>query len=269
MTSSLPAVLALPAVHNAIAALLMASAALPIVGVFIIGLDIVTVRFAMMHLALLGVAVGLLTGLDPTVCALVVCAGAGASLAPLAGRHGGLSGPMALLMTMSIAAALLVLSISGVNATGAFELLWGSLLAIRPRDLVLLAVLSATVFAVYLRLRRPLALLLFDIELAQCSGVPVQALTTLLLVLIAVAVVGALPLTGALLVDAVTLLPALAARNVARSFGAMIAAAMLFGLFGNALGFVAALLFDLPPGPMLVIASGAVTLSTFVVRRTA
>jgi zinc transport system permease protein len=264
---ALPAVLALPAVHRAVAALAIAGAALPVVGVFIIGLEVVTARFAMMHVALLGVAIGLLVGIDPLLCAVLLCAVAGASLAPFAGRRGGLSGSMALLMSMAIAAALLVLSISGVNAAGAFELLWGSLLAIGVRELVVLCIIAAVILAIYLRFRQALALLLYDVELARCSGVRVEPLAMLLLVVIAVAIAAALPLTGALLVDAVTLLPALAAKNVARSFGGMVVLAIVFGLAGNGAGFVLALVVDQPPGPVLVLSSGLITLATFVVRR--
>jgi len=240
---------------------------MPVVGVFIVGLDVMTVRFAMMHVALLGVAIGLLTGIDPMACAVALCAVSGASLAPLARHRDGLSGPMALLMTGAIAAALLVLSLSGVNAVGAFELLWGSLLAVRFQELALIAVLSAVVLSIYVGLRKPLGLMLFDVELAQCSGVRVEALTALLLTVIAVAIAAALPLTGALLVDSLTLLPALAARNVARSFGRMIALSVLFGVLGNGVGFVLAILIDLPPGPILVLSSGMITLTTFIVRR--
>ena len=139
---------------------------------FIVGLDIIAVRFAIMHVALLGIAVGLLTGLDPMLCGLVACALAGAGVAPLARRPAGLSGAMGLLMTFAIAGALLVLSVSGVNATGAFELLWGSILATRAIDLVVLAVLTVAVHVLFWRYRRQLALLLFDRELALCSGVP-------------------------------------------------------------------------------------------------
>lgn len=269
MNADLASVLLLPAVQNAIIALLIASATLPIVGVFIIGLDIVPVRFAMMHVALLGVAVGMLISVDPTLCAVVLCAAAGALLAPIVGRRGGLSAPMGLLMTLAIALALLVLSISGVNATGAFEWLWGSLLAVRRQELIVLSIIGAVIVAIYLRYRKELALLLFDYELALASGINARQLATLVLVTVSVAIASALPLTGALLVDAVTLLPAMAARNLASSLSSMVRLAIMFGLACNAVGFALALVLNQPPGPILVLVSGLVTLSTFVVGRRA
>ncbi len=59
--ADLGAVLQLVPVQRAGFALLLAAIGLPVIGVVIVGLDIMPVRFAMMHVALLGIAVGLLT----------------------------------------------------------------------------------------------------------------------------------------------------------------------------------------------------------------
>lgn len=263
-TNDLSDLWALPPVQRSGLALLIASIGLPIVGVLMVGLDVIPARFAVMHTALLGVAIGLVLGIDPVVSALVLSGVAMMALAPLAGRPGGLSGPMGLVMTLSIAAALLVLSISGVNATGAFELLWGSILATRRIDIVLLAVITLATLGLFLTQRRPIGLLLFDREMALCAGIRVGALTTACLGLTAVAVASSIRLTGALLVDAVTLLPAVAARNLARSFTSMVGWAVAVGVVGNGIGFTLALWLDQPPGPVLVITVAALALLTYL-----
>ncbi|MFJ6563176.1 metal ABC transporter permease [Streptomyces sp. NPDC091412] len=252
-------------VQRAGAALLVAAVGLPVIGVVIVGLDIMPVRFAMMHVALLGIAVALLTGLDPMLCALVACALAGAGVAPLARTPDGLSGAMGLLMSLAIAAALLVLAVSGVNAAGAFALLWGSILSVGSADLWLLAALAVAVPGLFWWRRRDIALLLYDRELALSSGVRVERLTLLLLVLVAVSVAGAIKLTGALLVDALTLLPALAARRLGRSLSSIVLWAVSTGVVVNLTGFLIALRFDWPPGPVLVLTSGVVVLAVHLV----
>ncbi|MFI1653310.1 metal ABC transporter permease [Streptomyces sp. NPDC020472] len=264
-TADLGAVLQLVPVRRAGAALLLAAVGLPVIGVIIVGLDIMPVRFAMMHVALLGIAVGLLTGLDPMLCALVACALSGAGVAPLARTPGGLSGAMGLLMSLAVAAALLVLAVSGVDASGAFALLWGSILSVGTADLVVLAALAVVVPVLFRWRRGDVALLLYDRELAECSGVPVRLLTTALLVLVAVAVAGAIRLTGALLVDALTLLPALAARRLGRSLWSITLWAVGIGLAVNLTGFLLALWLDWPPGPVLVLTAGAVVLAAHLV----
>ncbi|MFD9975577.1 metal ABC transporter permease [Streptomyces sp. NPDC059017] len=264
-TADLGALLQLVPVQRAGYALVLAAVGLPIVGVIIVGLNIMPVRFAMMHVALLGIAVGLLTGLDPMLCALVACALSGAGIAPLARTPDGLSGAMGLLMSLAIAAALLVLAVSGVNASGAFALLWGSVLSVGAADLVVLGVLAVLVPGLFWWRRRDVALLLHDRELAQCSGVPVRGLTAALLVLVAVAVAGAIKLTGALLVDALTLLPALAARRLGNSLKSITLWAVGIGVVVNVAGFLLALWLDWPPGPVLVLTAGAVVLAVHLV----
>ncbi|MFD9407405.1 metal ABC transporter permease [Streptomyces sp. NPDC059989] len=257
--------LRLAPVQRAGIALLLAAVGLPVIGVVIVGLDIMPVRFAMMHVALLGIAVGLLTGLDPMLCALVACALSGAGVAPLARTPDGLSGAMGLLMSLAIAAALLVLAVSGVNASGAFALLWGSILSVGTADLVVLGVLAFAVPGLFWWRRRDVALLLYDRELAQCSGVAVRGLTLVLLVLVAVSVAGAIKLTGALLVDALTLLPALAARRLGTSLKSITLWAVGIGIAVNLTGFLIALWLDWPPGPVLVLTAGAVVLAVHLI----
>ncbi|MGW1543089.1 metal ABC transporter permease [Streptomyces sp. NPDC002309] len=252
-------------VQRAGIALLLAAVGLPVIGVVIVGLDIMPVRFAMMHVALLGIAVGLLTGLDPMLCALLACALAGAGVAPLARTPDGLSGAMGLLMSLAVAAALLVLAVSGVNAAGAFALLWGSILSVGTADLWVIGALAVAVPALFWWRRRDLALLLYDRELALTSGVRVERLTLVLLVLVAVAVAGAIKLTGALLVDALTLLPALAARRLGTSLGSITAWAVGIGVVVNLTGFLVALRLDWPPGPVLVLTAGVVVLAVHLI----
>ncbi|QES52260.1 ABC transporter [Streptomyces venezuelae] len=264
-TADVGALLQLVPVQRAGLGLLLAAIGLPVIGVVIVGLDIMPVRFAMMHVALFGIAVGLITGLDPMLCALVVCALSGAGVAPLARTPDGLSGAMGLLMSLAIAAALLLLAVSGVNASGAFALLWGSILSVGTGDLVVLGVLAVAVPGLFWWRRRDIGLLLYDRELAQCSGVPVRALTAVLLVLVAVSVAGAIKLTGALLVDALTLLPALAARRLGSSLKSITLWAIGIGVAVNLTGFLLALWLDWPPGPVLVLTAGTVVLAVHLI----
>ena len=132
-------------------------------------------------------------------------------------------------------------------------------------DLWVLGSLAVAVPALFWWRRRDLGLLLYDRELAISSGVRVDRLTLLLLVLVAVAVAGAIKLTGALLVDALTLLPALAARRLGASLTSITVWAVGIGLVVNATGFLVALRLDLPPGPVLVLTAGALVLAVHLV----
>lgn len=104
--------------------------------------------------------------------------------------------------------------------------------------------------------------------MAACSGIAVGALTAAALVGVSVSIAASIRLTGALLVDSLTILPALAARNLATSLRSMAAWSVAIGVAANVTGFALALLLDLPPGPVLVLVAGAITLSTYLKRGT-
>ncbi|MDR1249514.1 MAG: metal ABC transporter permease [Treponema sp.] len=68
----------------------------------------------------------------------------------------------------------------------------------------------------------------------------------------------AIRITGALLVDAVTILPALAARRAGKTFGALIGLGALFGIGMNLSGFAVSFVFDLPVSSAIIIIGAAV-----------
>jgi ABC-type Mn2+/Zn2+ transport system permease subunit len=70
----------------------------------------------------------------------------------------------------------------------------------------------------------------------------------ILFVLLGLGIATALRLVGALLVDAIILLPGIAALRFARSFGGALMLSSLFGMVTTVGGFTVALLFNLPVG---------------------
>lgn len=258
--------LSLAPVQRGFMALLISGLGLPLVGVFIVGLNIYPLRFTIMHVALLGVALGQFLGLEPVLPALVLCALTGRALAFFAQHPSGTPGAMGFFMVVSIALAFLLLSLGGVNANAAFELLWGSILAVRLSEVLLLATICLGLGGIFYGQRSQLALLLYDREVAWCSGIPVKGLTIVLFMLISVAIAAAVRLTGALLVDAVTILPALAARNMGTNLTSIALWSIGFGLIGNVAGFGLAIVLDLPLGPVLVLTAGAITLATYALQ---
>jgi zinc transport system permease protein len=68
----------------------------------------------------------------------------------------------------------------------------------------------------------------------------------------------AIRITGALLVDAATILPALAARRVGKTFKALIVLSALFGIGMNLAGFALSFALDLPVSSAIIITGAAV-----------
>jgi zinc transport system permease protein len=254
--------LQIPAFSRAIVALFACGAAFPLLGIYILSLDLIPVRFGVMHLSLLGATVGLIVGVDPMFFAVLFSIAAGFVVSGLSSRaSGGTSGgAMALLMTASLGIVFILFYKTNIHAIEAFNLFWGNVLALDRTEVYLVAIVSALILAGTIRFLRPIAAVLFDRETAFAFGFPSTVVYTGILVMVCAGIGLGIRITGALMVDAVTLLPALAAQSLKKNFRPTMALASIFGVCINLTGFALAIAFDLPTSPAIIVVGSAVVL---------
>ncbi len=116
------------------------------------------------------------------------------------------------------------------------HILFGSLLGIEPGQARETIVLSLLVLGVVLLLRRTLLLVAFDPAQARALGFPLRAFDTLLLALLALAVVSALQAVGIILVIAMLVTPGATAFLLTRRFDRMLAVAVAVAVGSTLLG---------------------------------
>ena len=134
----------------------------PLIGVFLVPRRLSLIADTLAHVALAGVALGLLVGASPVLGALVVTVGGALGMERLRSR-GALQGDAALAVFLSGGFALAVVLISlarGFNAD-LFAILFGSILTVSPADVWLISALGAVVVTtVLLSYRRLFAITL-------------------------------------------------------------------------------------------------------------
>ena len=254
--------LGIPAFGRAFVALFASGISFPLLGVFILTLELVPVRFGVMHVSLLGAAVGLVIGADPMLFAMLFSVASGFFIAGLSARKSTntAGGSLGLVMTSSMGIAFILFYKTNIHAIEAFNLFWGNVLALNGTELLLVVAASALILAAVIRFSRPISAVLFDRETALAFGFPSTVVYVGILVAICAGIGLAMRITGALMVDAVTLLPALAAQSLRKKFGPTLALASVFGVFINMSGFIAAIVFDLPASPAMIVAGTIVVL---------
>jgi ABC-type Mn2+/Zn2+ transport system permease subunit len=258
----------LPVFQKALLAAILAGAAISLLGIVIVMLNLTTIRFALMHMALLGGAIGLLWGTAPIVGAMGGIVAGSLLLGTLSRKLNldtGLIG--AFFMTGAIALAFLIFHAAGIPAMDVFGLFAGSILTLTTLDITFLAVLSLVVIGTYGFFYRELQLLFYDEAQALWLGVPTETLKSGLLFLTGLSIGVIMKIVGALMVDAIILLPAMAALRIGRSFGQLIAWTSVFGLVTTCGGLLLSMLFDFPTGASITITGVAVLVATFVLRR--
>ena len=144
--------------------------------------------------------------------------------------------------------------------------LFGNILLISTKDLVLLAILDVVVILLAWRFYPQIEATSFDEEFAQVRGIPTQRVFLLMLTITAVAVVLLQTFVGIVMVIAMLTLPAGTAGYWAKNLASMMALGTLFSALFSFGGLAAGWILDVPVGAMVVVIAGGVFLGTALTR---
>jgi zinc transport system permease protein len=208
--------------------------------------------------SLLGVALGLALQIDLTL-AVVLAAIAAAIVLIGFGQQKllAMDSVLGLMHHATLSIGIIAISLLQGPSVDLLGFLFGDVFAVTDTDLMWAAGGGVLVLGVTALLWRPLLRVALDSDLAAAEGVdpvwPKAAFDIVLAITIAVA----MKIVGVLLVMAFLIVPAVAARPLARTPEAMAGLAAAIGVAGVILGLTASLHHDTPGGPSIVIAMTA------------
>ena len=193
------------------------------------------------------------SGVSPTLAGLAVALGyaGGVERSGRAGREPGEA--TALLLAAALAGGVVLASDVFESGAAVDRLLFGTLLGLDTTDIAMSAAAAALTALATATLGRTWAALAFDPDGAAALGVPARLADSLLLALVAVAVVAALPAVGALLVTAIYVLPAATARVLGGGVPGLMAWAVALAVVEGVTGLYLAYWLDVPPGPPVAV----------------
>ena len=147
------------------------------------------------------------------------------------------------------------------NQAGLDNFLFGQAAALLPRDVTVMAVLGVVSVAATALLWKEFKLLSFDPEFGASLGLPVRTLDVVLTSLLVFAIVIGLQTVGVVLMSAILIAPAAAARQWSDRLGRIVLLAALFGAVAGVTGaLISASTPRLPTGPTIVLCAGAIML---------
>jgi zinc transport system permease protein len=260
--------LTFPFMQHALIAVFFAGIAFPLVGVFIVSLNLIPLRFAMMHVALLGGAVGLFLNIDPMFMGLLLCAATAIALGPLSERTRiGLGTVSGYFMTVTLALSFIIFYKGNIHVIQAFSILWGNIFALTAWDLIIIVIVSLLVMGLIIFFFKEIQAVLYDRELALAVGIPEKGLYYVIVFMLGLTIAVSMRMIGALLVDAFVLLPAMAANIVSRSLKQTFILSACFGLISGLSGLYASFAFDLPASSCIILVAACITALCFVFGR--
>lgn len=212
------------------------------------------------HSALLGVTFGFILHLNPTLAVVVTCSVLAIVLVYLQQRQKlSVDTLLGILSHSMLALGIVTVSLFDINVD-LLSLLLGDLLAVSGGDLITMGIAAALIaLALYFLWEKLLAFTLHE-ELAAVEGVPVERVRLALMLMLAVLIAIAMKVVGVLLITALLIIPAAAARRLSGTPERMAVLASTIGCASVVLGLLASVLWDTPAGPSIVLAAGIIFL---------
>ena len=217
-----------------IAAALVAMMAGP-VGYFLVLRGQTFAGHALAHVGFTGATGALLIGLSPLTGLILLTVAAGIGMGLFGERLNNRDVAIGLVLAASLGFGLLFLHFFTSFATQATALLFGNILAISAGTLRVLMALAFVCLALLCLISRPLLFSSLQPELAEAKGVNIKLISTLFMVIVALATAASSQIVGVLLIFALMVGPAATAQRLASSVHAGVALSVVFAL-GEAWG---------------------------------
>ncbi|SDF57735.1 zinc transport system permease protein [Limimonas halophila] len=209
---------------------------------------------ALAHNAFLGIALGVVLGIDPmfgiAAAAIVV-----ALLLVLLQRQHVLADDtlMGILAHGGMATGLVVLSFLTGLRVDLLTYLFGDVLAVSWTDLLWIYGAGAVTLGALVALWRWLLMVSVHAELAAAEGIPVLLVRLAFMLMLAVLVAIAMKIVGILLITSMLIIPAAAARRLADTPETMAVYAAGAGVLAVLGGMAGSMTWDIPSGPAIVV----------------
>ncbi|MBI4202847.1 MAG: metal ABC transporter permease [Chloroflexi bacterium] len=239
----------------------LVGATAPSLGLFLVLRRLSLIADTLSHVALMGVAIALITHAMPTVVSLAATTAGAVAIEQLRLRRLMPSdAAMAVFLYIALAVAVVIISMARGFNVGLFSFLFGSVLTITPLDIWLAAGLAVVVLGYITMFYSELSQSSFDTDLARTTGVPVNSTSIALAILTGAVITLSMRIVGVLLVGALIVIPVMISLRLARGLRTALLLAMGLGVTSVLIGLTIAFYADLAAGGAIVLTAGAMLL---------
>lgn len=244
-------------IRNALLAVLLASIACGIIGVYVVVKRIVFISGGIAHASFGGVGLGYFLGVNP-IWGIIPFSILSALVMGLVSKRSRIPEDTAIgiLWALGVSLGIVFIGLSPGYAPDLFSYLFGNILTVTSVDLIIMLILDLVIIMVVFLFYKEFLALSFDDEFATVVGVPTVKLYFLLLCLIALTIVVLMKVVGIIMIIALLTIPAAISKQYTSNLKKMIFISILlsaiFGLGGLWLSYQ----LNLASGATIVIVSG-------------
>lgn len=165
---------------------------------------------------------------------------------------------LALILSVFFGGGLVLLTyiqkIPNANQAGLDKFIFGQASTLLERDVKIMAIMAVLLISLVIVFWKEFKLASFDADFAESLGFSVKKINILLSFMIVAAIIVGLQTVGVILMSAMLIAPAAAARQWTDKFSVMVILSAIFGALSGIIGtFISSVVDKLPTGPMIVI----------------
>lgn len=230
----------------------------PLIGVFLIMKRLALIGNTISHVALAGVALGMILGIYPVYMALLISVIAALGIERMRKSYQDYAElSLSIILATGLGMATILISLSP-NSAGIMSYLFGSITLITRQDLSIVIPLGIIITLVVFKYYYGLFYLSFNEEDARLSGIPVRFLNIVFILIISLTIALSMRIIGGLLIASLISIPVATALQLARSFKGTIIYSIFFAVVSVNSGLTFSFYYDLAPGGTIIITSVAV-----------
>jgi ABC-type Mn2+/Zn2+ transport system permease subunit len=219
---------------------------------------------ALSHVALPGLALGILFGFNPLVGGFVFLFVSAVLIWHL-GRVTKLSFETLVGATFTLALAIGIL-LFGDNLDALEEALFGDITQVGLTEAVAAVLISVAVISLTKLIHRKIVLGLISEELAISKGISIARTNLLYLLLVSLTVAIGIQITGTLLVGFLVVTPAAAAKNISTNLSRYFKLSSIFGVISAISGILLSSYFNVVPGSLVVISGIILFVAAIIIK---
>ena len=252
--------------QNAFCAVLLVTPLFGILSTMVVSNRMAFFSDSLGHGAFTGIAIGALIGVNEEIFGLLAFSIFALLITYIKNKsHGGADTVIGVFSSTAIALGLMIMSTGGkFNKFSRF--LIGDLLSITREDLIYLAAVFVTVLILWALLFNKLLISSVNKTLARSRGINTHAVESIFAVILAIVVALSIQWVGILIINALLVLPAAAARNVTNSVKPYHILSVIIALSSGVVGLLLAYEINSAAGSTIVVCAAVVYFVTLILK---
>jgi len=171
-------------------------------------------------------------------------------------------------ISIALGGSLLIYVSAKVNSHALESILFGSILTVNDTDIYILVVSAIVIGFVLVPYLNKMLLASFNPNLAIVRGVNVKLIEYIFIIIVTIITIASVKIIGSILVEALLLIPAAAAKNLSKSIKGFVGYSVIFALVSCLLGVYLPIHFDIsiPSGGAIIMISSFIFIVTIIIK---